>query len=348
MSRLSTPDRVAVAGLVDELAVVRVGRPSPIAAVMRALRTLTQIDILVCAYPVERLDGWDLGRFDCESANDQSRLRRLATHLIAQTSGRYGWFDPVCPEVNQRNVVVNLREHVSELEFRSSAWFTGVLAPMRLHDHHIERVLLCEGSELLGWFGALHRAALTTRQRDVWFGTAPAICRRLALERRLETAPVHAAALTAVFERIGVPALILSARGRLAGANESGRALLESKRDQVTAAVEAVRAGQPTDLPFRLTRLRVTIRDQEWLAVLPASTHPERVARSTRLAAARLSLTPRQREVLERLVLGCTNRELAAALGISERAVEQHVTAMLDRAGVDSRSALVSTVLADV
>lgn len=348
MGHLSKLERATIADLVDDLEVLHVERPSPVADVLRTLRTLAQIDTLICACPAERIDGWDLERFDCDSVEPHPRLRKLIADLLARSPRRFGWFDPACPEVTQRNVVVDLRQHVSELELRRSEWFTAVLAPMRWHDHQIERVLLSEGAELLGWFGVVHSTALTTRQRELWLAIAPALRRRLALERRLATAPLHNAALAAVFERIGFPALIVSARGRIAGANESGRALLESRRSDVVSALNAIRAGQPSNLPFQLSRLRVTSHDQEWLATLPATTAAERIAHSARLASIRLGLTPRQRDVLEQLVVGVTNHELAVALGISERAVEQHVSAIFDRAGVDSRSALVSTVLAGV
>ncbi|MDB4960833.1 MAG: Bacterial regulatory protein luxR family [Myxococcales bacterium] len=53
----------------------------------------------------------------------------------------------------------------------------------------------------------------------------------------------------------------------------------------------------------------------------------------------------RKRDVLELLIRGETNATIAHALAITERAVDQHVSAMLDRAAVDNRSALISVVL---
>jgi DNA-binding CsgD family transcriptional regulator len=60
---------------------------------------------------------------------------------------------------------------------------------------------------------------------------------------------------------------------------------------------------------------------------------------------ARWGLTPRQREVLGRVAGGDATGTIAAALGISERAIEMHLTALFDRVGVDSRAALVARVL---
>ena len=52
-------------------------------------------------------------------------------------------------------------------------------------------------------------------------------------------------------------------------------------------------------------------------------------------------LTPRQREVVAGLVAGCSNRELAQKLGITEATVEKHVSAILVRWGVASRAGIV-------
>jgi DNA-binding NarL/FixJ family response regulator len=48
-------------------------------------------------------------------------------------------------------------------------------------------------------------------------------------------------------------------------------------------------------------------------------------------------LTRRQREVLALLGCGIDNREIAQTLGVSERAVKLHVTALLDKFGADGR-----------
>src|SRR5262249_14190056 len=50
-------------------------------------------------------------------------------------------------------------------------------------------------------------------------------------------------------------------------------------------------------------------------------------------------LTPRQIEVLRRLVLGMSDKEIGDELYISHRTVSQHVSAILDKLGVESRTA---------
>ncbi|HEY3356584.1 MAG TPA: LuxR C-terminal-related transcriptional regulator, partial [Polyangia bacterium] len=83
----------------------------------------------------------------------------------------------------------------------------------------------------------------------------------------------------------------------------------------------------------------------------------ERVARGARVddrdgsaqvaqAARAWGLTRRQREVLVRVVQGMANKEVAADLGCSVRAVEVHLTRLFGRAGVTSRTALLARVWA--
>jgi DNA-binding CsgD family transcriptional regulator len=53
------------------------------------------------------------------------------------------------------------------------------------------------------------------------------------------------------------------------------------------------------------------------------------------------SLTAREREVLEQMAAGLSNRQIADVLGISEHTVKFHVSAILGKLGVSSRSAAI-------
>jgi DNA-binding NarL/FixJ family response regulator len=50
-----------------------------------------------------------------------------------------------------------------------------------------------------------------------------------------------------------------------------------------------------------------------------------------------LSLSPRERAVLDLLAEGCSNRQIAARLFIAETTVKGYVAALLEKLGVDSR-----------
>jgi DNA-binding NarL/FixJ family response regulator len=65
------------------------------------------------------------------------------------------------------------------------------------------------------------------------------------------------------------------------------------------------------------------------------STAPGRI-----FPAGRVSFTDREKEVLEMLVAGRSNKEIGAALGIEERTVKAHVAKLMRKVGVQNRIAL--------
>ena len=56
-------------------------------------------------------------------------------------------------------------------------------------------------------------------------------------------------------------------------------------------------------------------------------------------------LTPREREVLARVVAGASNKEAGRALGISPRTVEVHRARIMDKLGAKNAADLVRIVL---
>ena len=59
-----------------------------------------------------------------------------------------------------------------------------------------------------------------------------------------------------------------------------------------------------------------------------------------------LPISPRQREILNVLELGRTDKEIAAELGVSYRTIRTHLELLYRRFGVSTRTALVTTVRA--
>lgn len=59
-----------------------------------------------------------------------------------------------------------------------------------------------------------------------------------------------------------------------------------------------------------------------------------------------VSLTPRQKEVIEHIATGRTNDDIARKLVVSRRTVERHVAAILDRLGVENRAAAAAVAVA--
>ena len=59
------------------------------------------------------------------------------------------------------------------------------------------------------------------------------------------------------------------------------------------------------------------------------------------------SLTPREREVLEHMLRGATNKDIAATLGRSLKTVELHVSHVLKKLGLPTRIQLLAAILSD-
>lgn len=59
-----------------------------------------------------------------------------------------------------------------------------------------------------------------------------------------------------------------------------------------------------------------------------------------------VSLTSRQKEVLEHIADGRTNEDIARRLVVSRRTVERHVAAILDKLGVENRAAAAAVAVA--
>ena len=102
----------------------------------------------------------------------------------------------------------------------------------------------------------------------------------------------------------------------------SGYVLKQSAGEELTAGIKQVLAGHKYVTPLIAT---------EW-----AEDIGKRVQETQKL-----SLTPRQREVLQLIVEGCTMKEIATRLGISTRTAESHKYEMMEGLGVDNTAELI-------
>jgi DNA-binding NarL/FixJ family response regulator len=121
------------------------------------------------------------------------------------------------------------------------------------------------------------------------------------------------------------------------------RAVLWSTAPRPEDVVDALRAGAAGYLDKRMDvdglvgSLRAISAGE---TVVPRDLVASSVPAGDRVAAATgeaFSLSRREYEVLERLVRGARNREIAAELGISEFTVKRHVQNILRKLGVPSR-----------
>jgi two-component system response regulator FixJ len=111
----------------------------------------------------------------------------------------------------------------------------------------------------------------------------------------------------------------------------------------VPIAVQALKAGAADfiEKPFDDELLLAAVR-----AALDADRRiREREAEAEEIAARLASLTPRERQVLERLVAGQPNKAIAHDLGASPRTIEVHRARVMEKMGARSLSELVRMAL---
>ena len=114
---------------------------------------------------------------------------------------------------------------------------------------------------------------------------------------------------------------------------------LPDRAGHVTTTVRAMRGGASDFLEKCAAK-------EEVLAAIGAALDRDAARDAERLRAHELSsrferLTQREREVLAQVVLGKMNKEIAATLGIHERTVKLHRTAISTKIGVHSVAQLV-------
>jgi ATP/maltotriose-dependent transcriptional regulator MalT len=165
--------------------------------------------------------------------------------------------------------------------------------------------------------------------------TATVRCARAAVAlARGDTALALASTEEAVelAERAGNPLIAARARvlsGRaLAAAGHLDRAI--AQLESAHATLSAYGAARETDAAAReLRRLGCRV--------------PRR-ARPRGEGAGLTALSPREREVVQQVALGKTNREIAGVLFLSEKTVGSHLARIFDKLGVRSRAALAALI----
>jgi two-component system response regulator FixJ len=112
----------------------------------------------------------------------------------------------------------------------------------------------------------------------------------------------------------------------------------------VSLAVRAMKAGAVDfiEKPFASEAILNSLDTALARLSIPSEQDPTAVAAATKLAL----LSPREREVLERLLAGLPNKTIAYDLAISPRTVEIHRARVMDKMGACSLSELVRPALA--
>ena len=86
-----------------------------------------------------------------------------------------------------------------------------------------------------------------------------------------------------------------------------------------------------------LTRMAAGQNLEQFLLQLMRESNAPTLPTSTPATAARLPLSEREHQVLERIAAGASNKEIARALNLSLHTVKRHVANIFNKLGVDSR-----------
>ncbi len=265
----------------------------------------------------------------------------LFREIMLGLGGRMGLYNPASPEVSQRNRACRLSDTVTPETARTLERGNAYLRRLHLDFPANDqlRVLVCDGPQLVAWVGGYVHGKFSEEAEQQLEHVVPALRDRLILERRVALADQLETALVAALESMTVAAFLVRPSGHVVQANEIGRGALARDRVSVREEIERSLAQAP-DAPYRCVSLA-----SPGLPPLSLLVQRPRVASlEARLAecAERFHLTPRQAEILGFIARGQANKEIASALRCSVRTVEVHVTAVLLKLDVDSRSAAAS------
>ena len=135
----------------------------------------------------------------------------------------------------------------------------------------------------------------------------------------------------------------LAVLGELMARDSAARVLVLTSVTEPASASRAVRSGAAGVLykdvdPDALVRAIRSVHDGHLLLAPESAGNLVRSAGTPSPVAGLDALTSREREVLAELTKGRSNREIARALGVSEKTVKAHVSSVLAKLGVQDRT----------
>lgn len=314
-------------------------------ASLDALQALLATDKLFLYSLAQRPGGDDLTvSREASVGSAHERWRELFDDFLRGRGVSWAGYNAVKPEPAQRDRVLGRDEIATLTEGRSLAIEEALGSRLGILGEDRARVLVCEGSSMLAWLGFVQPEKTTERQRGLLARVVPAFRKRLRFERFVTEAALASSAMPAALEELNGAAWVLGTDGRVAHANAAGRAKVDEDAPTTRGALAAAVAGV-ADPRFKVTPLRGSHGRVGHIVVeLPDR---ETATQGVSRAARRFGLTPAQTRVLERVARGVSNAAIAADLGIAERTVEAHVTAILVKAQVPSRAALIVQIFAE-
>jgi DNA-binding CsgD family transcriptional regulator len=329
--------------VVAELRTLVDGGPSALAMVPRALSELVHADVAGAGVLGQHGD-----RVRVERGFDHGTPRNLFPAYDGFLAGEpvpWGTYNLIRPDPVQRNRIVGL-DTIGRLAgvrtLEEIPVYREFYTRVGLDKADQLRVLVCDGPSLLALVSVFRHERFTDLERRTMQRLVPALQRRLCVERSLANADCTHLLLDAAIAAIPTPAFVTDALGTVVEANATGQLWLQTEgrggREVLREATR--RARHPL---YDVTPVAAPGAPRRCLLVQRGAGDMPVKLRAAQ-AAARWSLTRRQSEVLALVVEGLPTRTMAAVLGVSERAVEAHLTAIFEKAQVETRAELASTV----
>lgn len=314
-----------------------------VVAALSALRELLETDKVILYSLEQRRDSEDLRvARNATVSIPHAGWRDTFDEYLAGRGVAWGTYNAVSPEPSQRDRILDTNQITLLTGGRNREIEAVVYKQLGAIGHDTMRVLVCDGPSLLAWVGFVQPEKTTQRQREAFALVLPALRKRLAFERFVTEAAIARGAIGAALEQVNGPAWLLGRGGRIEHANAAARAQLEADRTTTVAALDRCIAGT-AERRFSVTPVRSAGGSAGHLVV---EALPRSALQGVTQAATRLGLTPAQSRVLERVARGASNATIAAELKVAERTVEAHVTAILEKAQVPSRAALIVQIFA--
>jgi DNA-binding CsgD family transcriptional regulator len=343
MAKLPRETRSKVRAVEDALAHYSLEGDN-VQASLEALHELLETDKVFLYTLAQRPDGDDLMvARDAAVTYPRGRMRKVFDAFLRGRGIEWGVYNAIRPEPAHRDRVISSDELAALSDGRSRVIEEDLYRRLGTFGEDTMRVIVCDGPSMLAWVGFMQPDKTTDRQRELFERVIPAFRRRLEFERLVGESSFTGTALAAALEQVNAAAWMLGPNGRLVHANAAGRARFDRDPADTSSALEACLVGR-VDSRFKVTPLRdadgrgghIVVELQQ-----PATGHalPD--------VARRFGLTPAQTRVLERVARGISNATIAAELGVAERTVEAHVTAILVKAQVPSRAALIVQIFRD-
>ena len=166
-----------------------------------------------------------------------------------------------------------------------------------------------------------YRTASFASAEDFLSGASPDWCGCVIADIRMPGKSGLEMQREMIARRIGLPVIIVTAHGDVESAREAFRS---HAVDFLEKPFDDARASAAVEEAFSRERERISAR-----------------VRTSRTEASLASLTAREREILELLIVGLHNKEVARRLGISPRTVEIHKARVLEKTGARNVTELV-------